>query len=118
MGENKKRGIGLQFALNGLKEAYRKERNFRIHLYIAIIVILFSIYFRLSKMEWIIILLMIHLVLVAELVNSLIERVIDYIKPELHPEAKIIKDIAAAVVLIVAIASVIIGLIIFIPKVF
>ena len=60
---------------------------------------------------------MIQAVLITELINSLIERVIDYIKPELHPKAKIIKDISAAVVLVAAITSIIVGLIIFIPKI-
>ena len=116
MKDNKK-GIGLEFALNGLKEAFIRERNFRIHLFIAFIVICFSIYFRLTALEWMIVLMMIHIVLIAELVNSLIERIIDYVKPEIHKEAKIIKDISAAIVLIAAITSIIIGLIIFIPRV-
>lgn len=114
----RKKGIGLAFALNGFKEAFMRERNFRIHLIVAFFVICFSVYFRLSVTEWIIIIMMIHIVLIAELVNSLFERMIDYVKPELHPQAKIIKDISAAVVLLAAITSVIIGLIIFIPKVF
>lgn len=68
-------------------------------------------------MEWIFILSAIYIVLIAELVNSLFERVIDYIKPEYHLHAKIIKDIAAGIVLLTASLSVIIGLIIFLPKV-
>lgn len=118
MKDNQKRGIGLKYALNGLKEAFLQERNFRIHLLIAILVICFSFYLKLDIIEWAIVLIMIHLVLIAELVNSLIERIIDYIKPEFHPNAKIIKDISAAVVLIAAIASIIVGLIIFMPYIF
>ena len=112
-----KRGIGLKYALNGLKEAFIRERNFRIHLFIASIVIITGFFFRLSVIEWIFIIIMIQAVLITELINSLIERVIDYIKPELHPKAKIIKDISAAVVLVAAITSIIVGLIIFIPKI-
>lgn len=117
-GKKKKGIIGLTYALNGLKEAFLRERNFRIHLYITVIVICFSIFFRLSLMEWMFILIMIHIVLICELINSLMERLIDYVKPEYHPQAKIIKDISAAVVLIAAIFSVIIGCMIFIPKIF
>jgi len=116
--KDKKKGIiGLSFALNGLKEAFIRERNFRIHLIIAIIVICFSIYFRLSVVEWMIVSILISFVLITELMNSLIERIIDYLKPEYHPQAKIIKDISAAVVLIAAITSVIIGVLIFFPKI-
>lgn len=117
MKDKKKNGIGLRYALNGLKEAFVREKNFRIHVSIAILVIITSAIFRLNQLEWVIILTFIHFVLIAELVNSVIERLIDYIKPELHPNAKIIKDMAAAIVLIAAITSVIVGLIIFIPKV-
>ncbi|MEI3606845.1 diacylglycerol kinase family protein [Pseudogracilibacillus sp. SE30717A] len=118
MKDKRKNGIGMKFALNGLKEAFLRERNFRIHLYIALIIVIISFYFKLSNIEWMFIISMISLVLLSELINSLIERLIDYLKPEIHPQAKIIKDISAAVVLISAITSVVIGFIIFIPKIF
>lgn len=116
MKDDKKRGIGLHFAINGLKEAFIRERNFRIHLTVAILVIVTSIALRLSAFEWLFILLAIQTVLITELINSIAERIIDHIRPEIHPNAKIIKDISAAVVLIAAIFSVIIGIIIFLPK--
>ena len=116
MKENKKHGIGLQYALNGIKEAFNRERNFRIHLVVAAIVIIASFILRLSATEWMFILLAIYIVLVAELMNSIAERIIDHIKPEIHMNAKIIKDIGAAIVLIAVIFSVIIGLIVFLPK--
>ena len=115
--KKKKHGIGLNYAFNGLKEAFIRERNFRIHLIIAFFVILFSLYVNLSPIEWMFIIIAIQIVLIAELLNSLIERVIDYLKPEYHIQAKIIKDIAAGVVLIAAITSVVVGLIIFFPKI-
>lgn len=118
MKDNKKSNIGFKFAFNGIKEAFIRERNFRIHLYITALVLLFSFYFQLSVIEWLFIIIAIYFVLVMELVNSLFERVIDYIKPEYHVQAKIIKDIAAGVVLLTASLSIIIGLIIFLPKIF
>ncbi len=118
MNDKKKRGIGLTFALNGIYEAWKRERNFRIHVVIAFLVILSGFLFHLTLFEWLAILFAISIVLITELLNSITERVIDYLKPEYHPEAKIIKDIAAAVVLIAAIMSIIIGCIIFIPKIF
>lgn len=116
--KKKKHGIGLNYAFNGLKEAFIRERNFRIHLIIAFFVIIFSLYVKLSPIEWMFIIIAIQTVLISELVNSLIERIIDYMKPEYHIQAKIIKDISAGVVLIAAIASIIIGLFIFVPKLF
>ncbi|HLR73535.1 MAG TPA: diacylglycerol kinase family protein [Pseudogracilibacillus sp.] len=118
MKDKKKTSIGFRYAFNGIKEAFLRERNFRIHLYITSIVLILSFYFQLNVTEWILILIAIYFVLVMELVNSLFERIIDYIKPEYHIQAKIIKDIAAGVVLLTASLSIIIGLIIFLPKFF
>lgn len=116
MKDNKKRGIGLRFALNGLKEAFVHERNFRIHIFATIIVIVAALYFQLTPIEWLFTLVAIFIVIVSELINSVIERVIDYVKPDIHPQAKIIKDMAASIVLIAAIFAVVIGLFIFLPK--
>ncbi len=116
MKETKKKGIGFRFAFNGLKEAVVRERNFRIHLCVAVVVLCISSYFQLKPIEWMFILLAIYLVLMAELINSLCERIIDHIKPEYHMNARIIKDMAAGVVLLTAFLSIIIGLIIFLPK--
>lgn len=118
MSDNKKRGIGLSYAVNGVKEAWKRERNFRIHLIIAALVIGACIYFPLSSMEWAVILIMIHIVFITELMNSIVERLIDYLQPAWHQQAKIIKDMAAAIVLTSAMTSIIIGFIIFLPKVF
>jgi len=116
-GPKGKRIIGFSFAWNGLIEAFKRERNFRIHLVVAVIVILISFYIQLTRIEWIFILFAIFIVLIAELINSLFERVIDYLNPAYHPHAKIIKDMAAGVVLLTACLSIIIGLLIFIPKI-
>lgn len=108
--------IGLKFAWRGLIKVIREERNFQIHLIIGGLVVIFGFIFRLNLIEWAIILLTICSVLVIEIINSLIERLIDYFKPEQHEKAKHIKDIAAGSVLITAIFAIVIGLIIFIPK--
>lgn len=114
----KKRRVGFSFAWNGLIEIAKTERNFQIHLVFALLVILAGIFFHLTRMEWIVIMFVIGFVLVAEMTNSAIEKTIDYLKPDIHPVAKIIKDIAAGGVLIAAIIAVIIGLIVFIPKLY
>lgn len=118
MKDKKKRGIGLRFALAGLKTALLTERNFRIHLMAMLLVLLLALFFDLSAIEWMVLFLTISMVLVTELLNSVIEVLIDYLRPEIHPEAKKIKDMSAAAVLITAIIAVIIGCIIFIPKLF
>lgn len=115
--KDKKRTIGFSYAWNGIKHVIRTERNFRIHLSAAFLVILAGIIFQLSQIEWAVILLVIGIVIILEMTNSAIEKLIDYLKPEIHPKAKIIKDISAGAVLISAITAATVGLIIFIPKI-
>lgn len=118
MRDRKKRGIGLSYALAGLRTVLLMERNFRFHLLVMIIVIGLGFVLQVNRLEWFILILVIGFVLVAEMFNSVIERLIDYIKPDIHPEAKKIKDMAAGAVLITAIVSIIVGCMIFIPKLF
>lgn len=113
--KDKKKGIGFKFAWNGLKETIRLERNFRIHLVFTCIVLIVSLVLSLKQWEWVAIIFAIALVLIAELMNTVIERIIDYVKPDIHPEAKIIKDVGAAIVLLAAILSIAIGLFVFVP---
>lgn len=115
--KDKRQKIGFAFAWNGLKEVISKEYNFRIHLIAAFLVIIAGMIFRLSAVEWAIILIVVGFVLVMEMVNSIVERIIDYVKPEYHIQAKLIKDIAAACVLVSAIFAIIIGILIFGPKI-
>jgi len=116
--KDKKGAIGFSFAWNGLQQAAKLEKNFRIHLVFAALVIIFGFIFYLSRLEWAIIIFAIGFVLVAELMNSVIEKVIDYVKPDIHPTAKLIKDYAAGAVLVAAITAVLIGFIIFVPKIY
>ncbi|WP_099158540.1 diacylglycerol kinase family protein [Virgibacillus ndiopensis] len=111
-----KNSIGFSYAWNGLVKTIKSERNFQIHISSAAIVIIIGFILHLSVLEWSIILLVIGLVLIAEMINTAIEQIIDYLKPDIHPKAKVIKDIAAGSVLISAIIAAIVGLIIFIPK--
>ncbi|WP_164216174.1 diacylglycerol kinase family protein [Virgibacillus sp. YIM 98842] len=116
--KDKKKSIGFSYAWNGLREAAKLERNFRIHLLFAVLVIISGFLFKLAPSEWAIIIFVIGFVLVTELINTVIEKVIDYIKPDIHPTAKLIKDYAAGAVLAAAITAVLIGLIIFVPKLY
>lgn len=105
------------FAISGIMSALKKERNFQIHVAAAIVAICLSIYFSLSVTEWILILLSIGGVFALELINSAIERVVDLVTMDYHPLAKQAKDFAAGAVLIYAIVAVLIGLLVFLPKI-
>ncbi|HEY4602670.1 MAG TPA: diacylglycerol kinase family protein [Cerasibacillus sp.] len=113
--KDKKPYIGIRYAWAGIYYVIKAERNFRIHLLVACLVIITGIILQISRSDWLGVILVIGLVLVTETVNSAIERIIDYVKPDIHPAAKIIKDLAAGAVLIAAIISVAVGLIVFIP---
>ncbi|WP_461177592.1 diacylglycerol kinase family protein [Virgibacillus ainsalahensis] len=115
---DKKKSIGFLFAWNGILEIFREERNFRIHFSAALMVVIAGFIFELTKVEWAVIILVIGMVLIAEITNSVIERMIDYLKPEMHASAKSIKDIAAGAVLTAVIIAMIIGLIIFLPRLY
>ncbi|GAA0602202.1 diacylglycerol kinase family protein [Virgibacillus siamensis] len=115
-GKDRKREIGFLFAWNGLREVLKSERNFRIHLVAAVFVIAAGLFFQLNLLQWTIIFLTIGLVLITEIINTAVEKMIDYIKPEINQNAKIIKDISAGAVLLAAILAVIIGLLIFVSE--
>jgi len=104
------------FALKGIYQLLKNERNAKIHLLISIAVIGFSFYFNISKLEWIIIIFSIAAVFTAEAFNTSIEKMVDFVSPQHHEKAGQIKDLAAGAVLITAIAVAIVGLIVFIPK--
>jgi len=111
------RRIGFRHAWNGIKELFKTEKNFRFQSFAALAVIVAGIIFGLSAAQWLMIIIAIGFVLVTEALNTSVEKIIDYVKPEYHPKARVIKDIAAGAVLIAAITAVMIGLIIFIPEI-
>lgn len=89
----------------------------RIHLLAAIIVVVSGFFFSITNVEWMVLILVIAITIALELVNTAIENAVDLITTQEHPVAKAAKDIAAGAVLIFCIASVGIGLIIFIPHI-
>ena len=106
----------LQIAAFGLKAAFKEEANFRIQFLIAVVVLIFMVVFQVSVVEKSILMLTILVVLSLELINSQIEKFLDLIEPNHHPRVKIIKDFSAGAVLLSVIGSVIIGLLIFLPR--
>ena len=107
----------FRYAFYGINEAYKGEQNLKIHTVFAVLVVIAGFILKISYVEWLVCLVLIGLVLMAEFFNTAIEYVVDLASPDIHPLAKLAKDTASAGVLMMAIISAIIGLIIFVPKV-
>ena len=112
----KSRLNSFYFAFSGLKTVFNEEANFRIHLIAAGFAVLLGLLLKITKFEWISIVFAIGIVFVSEIINSSIERLADIISPEKNQKIKKLKDLSAAAVLVSAITALIIGLIIFLPK--
>ena len=108
----------LEFALTGIITAFREERNLRKHAVSASLAIIFGFLFKISRIEWLFLLLAIFLVIFGEIINSAIENVVD-LASEYHFSmlAKNAKDMAAGAVLFISLYAVIVGLMIFLPKI-
>lgn len=105
----------FKHAYRGLRYSILYERNFQIELVIALVVFALILIFRVKNWEAIVLILMIMIVLIFELINTVLERIVDIIKPRIHPYARLVKDVMAAVVLISAVVAVAVGVIIFYP---
>jgi len=107
----------LTHAISGLSYALRYEKNFQNEVIVMILVFIAMIHYRVTPSEMIVLFLVIMGVLVMELLNTVMERIADILKPRVHPYVRVIKDLMAASVLVSSLLAVIIGLIIFIPHV-
>lgn len=107
----------MNHALDGINYTVEHERNFKIEIIIAILVILAGVFFKVSKIEWLLLLLTTASVLVLELINTSIERCVDLVTKDYHELAKNAKDISAGAVLLMSLFSVGVGIIIFVPKI-
>ena len=105
-------------ATNGLRETLIHERNFKIMLGMAFVVVGTMFYFPTSRAEKAILATTIFAVLTLEMVNIVIERLLDFLHPAHHEEVRVIKDLMAAIVLIASFGATIIGLMIFWPYIF
>jgi diacylglycerol kinase len=104
------------YALNGLKIMIREETNSRIHLFAAVCSVIAGILLKVSLNEWIALVFAIGFVITLEIVNSAIENIADFISPGKDDMIKKVKDLSAAGVLVSAITALVIGLIVFVPK--
>ncbi len=100
------------WAFRGLLYAFRTQPNIWVHAIATVLVVSVSIWLKISKIEWVAIIMAIGLVWVAELMNTVAETIVNISSPDKHPLARIAKDLAAAAVLITAIVAAAIGLIV------
>lgn len=107
----------FKFAFNGIRILFANEHNALIHLAATLLVIIAGIAFKISILEWAAIFLSIGLVFTSEAINTSIEKLSDFVSPEKRSLIKEVKDLASAGVLISAITALIIGLIVFVPKI-
>lgn len=111
----KKTFNALKFALSGLRYSVTHERNIRIEIFSAGVVIIVGFLLKISSLHWLIVILNISFVITTELINTASEKLADVISPEINPAIKIIKDVAASAVLISVTAAAVCGLIVFVP---
>lgn len=111
--KNKNFFNALKNSINGIKFAVKSERNLKIQLVIAIIVIIFSLILDINIIQRLFVYLSIFLVLICELINTAIEKTVDFIIEEYNEKAKIIKDVSSGAVLLSAINSIVIGILVF-----
>ncbi len=109
--------LSFRFAFQGLWYALRTQRNFRVHCAITLAVIVMGLLLGISPDQWAVLAVVVGLVFQTELTNTAVEAIVDRISPEYHTLAKIAKDCSAAAVLVTAIAAVVTGLLIFVPRV-
>lgn len=106
----------LFYAFQGIRHVFGTEANMKIHIIFTFLVIVSGLFFKISTVEWMFCLLCFGLVISMEMINTAIEKLVDYISPEFNSIAGKIKDITAGAVLISAIFAASTGLIIFVPK--
>lgn len=104
------------YAWNGIKILFHSQTNARFHAIAAVVAILLGAALGLNSVEWIALAFTIAFVLVLEAINTSLELLTDLVSPEYHPLAGKVKDVAAGAVLIGAIAAILIGTILFLPK--
>ena len=103
-------------ALDGVAAGFKSERNMIIHFAAMALVTVFGFLLGLSQSEWLTCVILFGLVIGMELMNTAIETAVDLSMPHHHPRAKVAKDTSAGAVLLVCIAAVVAGAIIFVPK--
>lgn len=113
----KSRIRSFSHALNGLRIAFKEELHIKIHLGASILAVTLAFALNINKAEWLWIIGVISIVFAFEIMNSAIEKLCDHTSPQIHPQIKQIKDLAAGAVLVSAVFAAIVGITIFLPKI-
>lgn len=108
----------FKHAFKGLVYAFRHERNFRVEVFCGMFIIALIFTLDLASWEQIVLMLMVVWVITVELINTVVERVVDMVRPRVHPYPRLIKDLMASVVLVSALLAVVAGSIIVLPHLF
>jgi diacylglycerol kinase (ATP) len=114
----KKRILSFIPAFKGLFWLFKNEANAQVHIIATIVVIIAGFYFKIDQKDWLILCFAIGLVISAEALNTSIEKLVDLLHPQKHQQAGLVKDLAAAGVLIASMVAVVIAALVFIPKFF
>lgn len=115
--ENKNFFEALKNAMNGVVYVVKNGKNIKIQIVIAILVFIAAIILKFTNIELAILVLICFFIFALEFINTVIERLADLYTTEYNEKVKVIKDVAAGTVAIIAIASIIIGILLFIPKI-
>ena len=110
------RAKSFVYAFEGILSVFRTEHNTQLHLLATVIVIGLALVFPVSRLEAMALVIAAGLVWIAELFNTAIEKIMDFISVEKNPQIKFIKDLSAAAVLVAAFIAVAVGCFVFIPK--
>lgn len=105
------------YAFEGIKILLKEEHNYVFHTFASIIAIILGFIYKLSSIEWCIVILTIGFVIVTETLNTSIENIMDFVCPDKNRIVKKIKDLSAAAVFVSAVSAFVVGLIIYLPKI-
>lgn len=115
--KNKNILSSFKYAFEGIISSFKSERNMKIHFCFMILVCIMGIFFKISATEWVACILCFMSVIGAELFNTAIEETVDIATQEKQPKAKLAKDVSAGAVLFFTLGSIIIGSLVFLPKI-
>ncbi len=113
----KKLKNSFKYAIEGIQSAFKTEQNLKIHFIVTAIVVFLGILLKIDYIEWAICFLLFGFVITAELLNTAIEVTVDLAMPQKNDKAKLAKDIAAGAVLVSSIIAILVGIVIFVPKI-
>lgn len=108
----------FKYALNGIRDAIKSEPNISVHMLFAVVAYIFAYFMNFSNIEFSILTLTVFFVIILELINTAIEKIVDLHSLKISEEARQIKDISAAVVLLSSISALIIAVFLFLSKIY